>query len=153
MTQARNIADMLNSSGDINTSHLDNAPAADWNSLLNKPTLATSATTDTTNADNISSGTLAVARIGTGTKNSTTYLRGDGNWVANCQTKPNCTTNGYARCANCTGTLKGASGSASIWAANNSNCGAAHANLGFSGTNITIGTSACDCACDCACNC
>ena len=39
MTQARNIADMLDSSGDINTTHLDNAPAADWNSLLNKPIL------------------------------------------------------------------------------------------------------------------
>jgi len=153
MTQARNIADMLNNSGDIQTTHLDNAPAADWNSLLNKPTLVASATTDTTNADNITSGTLNVARIGSGTKNSTTYLRGDGNWVANCTTKPNCTTNGYARCANCTGTLKTASGSVTLWCANNSNCGTALANLGYSGTAITISGSGSDCACDCACNC
>ena len=44
--------------------------------------LAASATTDTTNASNISSGTLSPSRMGSGTPSASNYLRGDGSWQA-----------------------------------------------------------------------
>ena len=100
MSKARELADLLESDGDVKSSALDNAPSqqADWNTMLNKPSLATSATTDTTNANNITQNTN-MSRLGSGSAHSGTYLRGDGYWASACTNWPNCSTNNCVNCA------------------------------------------------------
>jgi len=147
MSKARQIAALLDDTGDVVASALDNIPSSsqpDWNTLLNKPALATSATTDTTNATNINSGTLAVGRLGSNSGSSGTYLRGDGQWVSNCTNHYNCSQTIPTNCADCDGKVTTAGGG----------CSATYAgSLGISadGTSITLTAGACACAC--ACNC
>jgi hypothetical protein len=94
---------------------------SDWNAtggtaqILNKPALSASATTDTTNASNISSGTLPVGRLPlfTSSENgavpssgggSVNFLRADGTWAAPAGVSP----------SNMAGATSGAAGAAGL---------------------------------------
>ena len=60
MSKARELANLLEADGDVISAGLDNVPASDWTTLLNKPAHAD---TDTRDASNINTGTLPNARI------------------------------------------------------------------------------------------
>ena len=142
MTIARQIADLVDSGGDINQGALDNVPASDWNTILNKPAHAD---TDTRIASNITSGTIPSARLGAGTASTSSYLRGDGNWTTAC-------TN-HSNCANCsgTGTYSGSACAGTLITASGSASAAYGGSLSYSGSHVQL--TAGDCACACACNC
>ena len=145
MSKARELSALLDSGGDVIQSKLGTI-THDWNSTSNKPTLAASATIDTTNASNISSGTIPIAQIKSG-GSSSTQLRGDHSWTTNCTNHANCTTNGtQSNCANCYGTLITANGS--NWG-KQTNAGG----IPVSGTNLNLHGSQSNCNCACACNC
>ena len=147
MSKARELADLLDSGGDVIGARLGTI-THDWNNTANKPTLATSATTDTTNADNITSGTIAIAQLAQcGAAHSQNQLRGDDSWHTNCTNHPNCTTNGtQSNCANCYGTVQSANGS--NWGKQTS-----RGTITLSGTNVNLHSGSGNCNCACACNC
>ena len=140
MSKGRQLADLLDSGGDVLEPRLGTI-TFDWNSTANKPTLAASATTDTTNANNITSGTIPMNQIKLN-GDASTQLRGDHSWQTNCTNHANCTTNGKANCANCDGTAKTASGSVGF-----------SGYLIMTGQNISLQGGNCNCNCACACNC
>ena len=147
MTIARQIADMIDSGGDVDTTYLDNVPASDWNTLLNVPAHAN---TDTRIGSNITSGTIPAARLGSGSAGSGNYLRGDGSWTTNCTNHGNCTTNGngQSNCSNCSGTYTGSNCTGTLTSANGSS-NQEGGTLSVQGTNVKLTPWVCDCACNC----
>ena len=121
MSIARQIADFLDSGGDLKTDVLDNVPASDWNTILNKPSHKD---VDMTSASNFVSGTVNPLRLGTGTGSSSTYLRGDGQWVTNCTAHSNCSSPSTGTITTGTGTVTGVTTGSLV--------------LSSSGTTITI---------------
>lgn len=147
----RQISELVDASGDIETGNLDNAKA-DWNTMLNKPDLKDSAFIDTTDASNITKGIIPMDRLGSGTANNARYLRGDGQWVDNCSNYSNCTTNQHSsNCSNCDGTLK------SITQDGSGGTKWGRFQLFHQGSNeirlIVTNAGACACNCNCACAC
>ena len=52
------------------------------NAITNGASYVTASIINSLNASNLSSGTVATARLGSGTASSSTYLRGDNTWAA-----------------------------------------------------------------------
>ena len=69
MTKTRNLSDLLDANGDVKLGNLDNVPASNDASAL---------TTGTLPIARIADGDIALAKLSaTGTKDATTFLRGD----------------------------------------------------------------------------
>lgn len=104
MSQARKLADLLDSGGDVKATHFDNAPPTtpDWNTMTNKPSglgdYNHSSTVDTTNAANISSGYFTNTRLANGSANAAYAFRGDNTWQVNCSNWPNCSACNVSNC-------------------------------------------------------
>ena len=73
MTKTRNLSDLLDANGDVKLGNLDNVPASNDASAL---------TTGTLPIARIADGDIALAKLSaTGTKDATTFLRGDNSFI------------------------------------------------------------------------
>jgi hypothetical protein len=72
----KNIVIQRNNAGVIDNVY----PRTQWGNVLNKPTTFTP-TAHTHAATDITSGTIATVRLGSGTANTSTFLRGDNTWT------------------------------------------------------------------------
>ncbi|QPZ53722.1 hypothetical protein HTVC204P_gp36 [Pelagibacter phage HTVC204P] len=74
MTKTRNLSDLLDANGDVKLGNLDNVPASNDASAL---------TTGTLPIARIADGDIALAKLSaTGTKDATTFLRGDNTFAS-----------------------------------------------------------------------
>ena len=102
-TKTRDLSDLLDANGDVKSTHLDNVP-------------------DSTNASALSSGTVAPARLGSGTASSTTFLAGDSSFKTISGTTINNNANNRV-----------------ITGSDSSNTLEGEANLTFDGTHLNLG--------------
>ena len=129
MSIARQIADMIDSGGDVRSGVLDNIPVKDWATMQNKPAHAD---IDMTDVGNLASGTIPTARLGTGTANSGTSLRGDGTWVSNCTNYANCASAGGS------GTINSTTGTSTACGHRGGVTGTGVLSLTISGTSLVM---------------
>ena len=103
MSKRRQLTDLLDTGGDVLLTHLGNLSggASDYNTMTGVPSWATSATTNTTSASNISSGLLAQARISSSSGSSSNWLNGGRGYTTACSNHAACTTSNCACACAC----------------------------------------------------
>jgi len=82
------------------------------NITVSRPLSGSGASLTALNATNLASGTVATARLGSGTANNTVFLRGDGTWATAGSTSASDLTSGTLPMARLSGTLPALNGSA-----------------------------------------
>ena len=82
------------------------------NITVSRPLAGSGASLTALNATNLASGTVATARLGSGTANNTVFLRGDGTWDTAGSTSASDLSSGTLPMARLSGTLPALNGSA-----------------------------------------
>jgi len=95
----------------IKVTNID-TPDNTGNITVDRPLAGSGASLTALNATNLASGTVATARLGSGTANNTVFLRGDNTWAAAGSTSASDLTSGTLPMARLSGTLPALNGSA-----------------------------------------